>query len=77
MVLMPIIAVAEDAPKDDKFNLNVRRIGLDWTKTDIHNPGEYQNSTVAALKASDQQNIQGIFSEFLRHLNVCGLCVLL
>lgn len=67
MALIPIVAVAEDAPKGDKFNLNVRRIGLDWTKTDIHNPGEYQNSTVAALKASDQQNIQGVFDVALEY----------
>ena len=52
--VLPLVALAEESPKDNKFNLNVRRIGLDWTKTSIHNPGEYQNSTVAALKASDQ-----------------------
>ena len=65
--LMPLVAMADEAPKEDKFNLNVRRIGLDWTKTDIHNPGEYQNSTVAALKASDQTNIQGVFDVALEY----------
>ena len=67
VALMPLVAMADDAPKEDKFNLNVRRIGLDWTKTDIHNPGEYQNSTVAALKASDQTNIQGVFDVALEY----------
>ena len=61
MALVPLVAVAEDSPSDNKFNLNIRRIGLDWTKTSIHNPGEYQNSTVAALKAADQENLQGVF----------------
>ena len=64
---MPLVALADEAPKEDKFNLNIRRIGLDWTKTDIHNPGEYQNSTVAALKASDQENIQGVFDVALEY----------
>ena len=66
-VVAPLVAVAEESPTEDKFNLNVRRIGLDWTKTSIHNPGEYQNSTVAALKASDQENIQGVFDVALEY----------
>ena len=70
-VLMALIApcavMAEDSPSDNKFNLNVRRIGLDWTKTDIKNPSEYQNSSVAALKASDQENIQGVFDVALEY----------
>ena len=64
---MPLVALGEDAPREDKLNFNVRRIGLDWTKTDVKNPAEYQNSTVAALKASDQQNIQGVFDAALEY----------
>jgi len=63
----PLVALADESPNENKFNLNVRRIGLDWTKTDIKNPGEYQNSTVAALKASDQENIQGVFDVALEY----------
>ena len=66
-LLMPCVVMAEDSPSDNKFNLNVRRIGLDWTKTDIRNPSEYQNSSVAALKASDQENIQGVFDVALEY----------
>ena len=66
-VVMPLVAVADETPTEDKFNLNVRRVGLEWTKTDIHNPGEYQNSSVAALKASDQENLQGIFDVALEY----------
>ena len=67
VALVPLVSLADEAPKDNKFNLNVRRIGLDWTKTDVKNPSEYQNSTVAALKASDQETIQGVFDVALEY----------
>ena len=66
-LIVPMVAMADEAPKEDKFNLNVRRIGLDWTKTKIINPSEYQNSTIAALKASDQENIQGVLDTALEY----------
>lgn len=66
-LIAPMVALADESPNEDKFNFNVRRIGLDWTKTDIHNPHEYQNSTVAALKASDQENIQGVVDVALEY----------
>ena len=64
---MPLMAVADDSPSETKFNLNVRRIGLDWSKTDINNAAEYQNSTVAALKASDQEDVKGVFDVALEY----------
>ena len=66
-LVLPMVAVADDSPNETKFNLNVRRIGLDWTKTDMKNAAEYQNSSVAALKASDQQNIKGVFDVALEY----------
>ena len=66
-LVLPMVAVADDSPNETKFNLNVRRIGLDWTKTDMKNSAEYQNSSVAALKASDQQNIKGVFDVALEY----------
>lgn len=66
-LIAPLVAVADEAPKEDKFNLNVRRIGLDWMKTDIKNPHEYQNSTVSALTASDQESIKGVFDVALEY----------
>lgn len=66
-LVLPFVAVAEDSPKDTKFNLNIRRIGFDWSKTDINNASEYQNSTVAALKASDQQDTKGVFDVALEY----------
>jgi hypothetical protein len=67
VALLPVVAVADETPTEEKFNLNVRRIGFDWSKTDIHNPGEYTNSAIAALKASDQENIQGVFDVALEY----------
>lgn len=66
-LLMPFVALAEESPKDNKFNLNVRRIGLDWTKTNMENAREYQDSTIAALKASNQENIKGVFDVALEY----------
>ena len=65
--VLPVVALADESPHEDKFRLNVRRIGLDWTKTDMTNPGEYTNSTIAALKASDQENIKGVFDVALEY----------
>ena len=66
-LILPMVAVADDSPNETKFNLNVRRIGLDWTKTNMKNSKEYQNSSVAALKASDQENIKGVFDVALEY----------
>ena len=66
-LVLPMVALADDSPNETKFNLNVRRIGLDWTKTDMKNAEEYQNSSVAALKASDQENIKGVFDVALEY----------
>ena len=66
-VLSPMIAVADDSPNESKFNLNIRRIGLDWTKTSMKNAEEYENSSVAALTASDQQNLKGVFDVALEY----------
>lgn len=65
--LMPVIALADAAPTENKFNLNVRRIGFDWSNTSISNAKEYQDSTVAALKASDQENLKGVFDVALEY----------
>lgn len=66
-LVLPMVALADDSPNETKFNLNVRRIGLDWTKTDMKNAEEYQNSSVAALKASDQENLKGVFDVALEY----------
>jgi len=67
LFVLPCVVMADESPKDNKFNLNVRRIGLDWTKTTIQNAGEYQNSPVAALKATNQEDLRGIFDVALEY----------
>ena len=66
-LLVPMVSVAEDSPNETKFNLNIRRIGLDWTKTAMKHAEQYQNSSVAALKASDQENLKGVFDVALEY----------
>ena len=66
-LIVPMVAVAEESPKETKYNLNIRRIGLDWTKTNMKNAEEYQNSSIAALKASNQEDIKGIFDVALEY----------
>ena len=67
LLFLPLVAIADESPKDTKFNLNVRRIGLDWTKTSVDNPEQYKNSSIAALKATDQEDIKGVFDIALEY----------
>lgn len=65
--LLPTFAVADvDAEKKDLV-LNVRRIGLEWSKTQVHNSADYQNSPVSALKADSQDFIKGVFDTALEY----------
>lgn len=67
MALAPMVSFADDSPKDTKFNLNIRRVGLDWSKTSVENAEDYQDSSIAALKANDQENIKGVFDVALEY----------
>ena len=67
LCLLPALAMADESPTDNKFNLNVRRIGFDWSKTSITNPAEYSQSSVAALKATDQEDVKGVFDVILEY----------
>ena len=67
ILLLPMVAMADDSQKEDKFRFNVRRIGLDWSKTSMKNPAEYQDSPIAALKATDQENLKGVWDTSLEY----------
>lgn len=70
VALVPGLACADDAvaAKDAaSLVLNVRRIGLEWSKTDVRNAAEYQNSPVSALKADSQDFIKGVFDTALEY----------
>ncbi len=63
--ILPGLAVADDAKTD--LVLNVRRIGLEWSKTQVRNSADYQDSPVSALKADSQDFIKGIFDTALEY----------
>ena len=63
--LLPGLAMADDAKTD--LVLNVRRIGLEWSKTKVRNSADYQDSPVSALKADSQDFIKGVFDTALEY----------
>ncbi len=65
--LMPCAALALDTPHEEKFDLNIRRIGIDWTKTQIGHAEEYSDSPVAAFTASGQDSFVGVFDTALEY----------
>ena len=67
LILMPCAAFALETPHESKFDLNIRRIGIDWTKTSIGHPEEYANSPVSAFTASDQSSFVGVFDTALEY----------
>lgn len=52
---------------NSKLQLSVRRIGLDWSKTQVRNSEEYQDSPVSALNATSQDYIKGVFDTILEY----------
>ena len=66
---MPAAAFAGDAVTltGPELYLNIRRIGLEMSKTQVKNAGQYQDSPVQALKADDQDFIKGIFDTVLEY----------
>ena len=58
----PLFGVSND---NEKLQLAVRRIGLDWSKTQVHNAAEYQDSPVSALNATSQDYFKGVFDTIL------------
>jgi len=64
VAMLPCLAYADG---DSELYLNIRRIGLDLSKTDVHNAGDYQNSPVTALRADDQEFIKGVWDTALEY----------
>lgn len=61
-------AVAEEGQEindSGSWTFNVRRIGLDLSKTDVKNGKEYENSPVSALSADSQTLIKGVWDTVL------------
>ena len=69
---VPAVACADTAESlfgvshdNQNLKLSVRRIGLDWSKTQVQNAAEYQDSPVSALNATSQDYIKGVFDTIL------------
>lgn len=65
-VVFPVAAVAESADEMELF-LNIRRIGLETSKTQVRNAAQYQDSPIQALKADSQDFIKGVLDTALEY----------
>ncbi|MCM1295124.1 MAG: hypothetical protein NC311_06255 [Muribaculaceae bacterium] len=65
--LMPLSAMADTDKSYGELYLSVRRIGLELSKTQVGHPEEYSNSPVAALSATSQEFIKGVFDIALEY----------
>ena len=64
LLFVPFVANADD---NRELFLDIRRIGLDLSKTSVKNAAEYQDSPIQALKADDQEFIKGIWDTVLEY----------
>ena len=62
-----LFAGVANAADDQELVLNIRRIGLDLSKTDVRHAYAYQQSPVQALKADDQEFIKGVWDTALEY----------
>jgi len=71
--MLPMVAMADDVGPTDavadkgSLTLAVRRIGLEWSKTQVRNAQAYEDSPVSALKADSQDFIKGVFDTALEY----------
>lgn len=66
--IMPFAAFAGDTDLDGKeLVLNIRRIGLDVSKTSVRHSDQYQTSPISALSADNQEFIKGVFDTALEY----------
>ncbi len=66
--IIPCAAFADDATASNQtLKLDVRRIGLELSKTTVSNASEYADSPVSALNASSQDYIKGVLDTVLEY----------
>jgi len=66
LLLLPSMAWA-DNPNEVELFLDIRRIGLETSKTQVRNAAQYQDSPIQALKADSQDFIKGVFDTVLEY----------
>lgn len=64
---LPFAAGAADDLEGKELVLNIRRIGLDLSKTDVGHAAEYSNSPISALNSDSQEFIKGVFDTALEY----------
>ena len=68
IALVPCTAFASDADLSAKeLILNIRRIGLDASKTQVRHAAEYSDSPITALSANSQDFIKGVWDTALEY----------
>lgn len=67
LVLALLMPVAANAADGRELYLNVRRIGLDLSKTDVRHADAYQDSPITALRADDQEFVKGVWDTALEY----------
>lgn len=66
--LTPLVGFASDVDLEGKeLILNIRRIGLEMSKTTVNNSTEYHTSPISALSADSQEFIKGVFDTALEY----------
>ena len=67
-ICAPVAAFASDVDLEGKeLVLNIRRIGLDASKTTVRHSDEYYTSPISALSADSQEFIKGVFDTALEY----------
>ena len=71
-VFIPNVVYADDNSIDNNSDdielyLDIRRIGLETSKTQVRNAADYQDSPVQALKADSQDFIKGVLDTALEY----------
>lgn len=67
LLLATLLPFAPALADDGELALDIRRIGLDWSKTDVRHGAAYSDSPIQALKADDQEFIKGIWDTVLEY----------
>ena len=64
--ILPAAAYA-DNPDEIALYLNIRRIGLEMSKTQVRHAAQYQDSPIQALKADSQDFVKGVLDAALEY----------
>jgi len=67
LLMATLIPFASYAAESRELVLDIRRIGLDLSKTDVRHAAEYADSPIQALKADDQEFIKGVWDTVLEY----------